>query len=249
MIINTALFTTSCSNTKNNTNTTTNSPQVTDNKSTINKEFVNYASIGDSITWQDSNIYKETNEKSIGYQSILKNRFSIKEVYNLGVSGASLGMNNYYPKKKCVVTDLDYPLLKDCDLITIMIGTNDFRYGVPIGSIDELADNTFLGAYQLLINTIRNENPNAHIYLITPLQRNKDGYDINTINDCGNKLIDYVNATKSIGKKYSLPVVDIYNNFTINSSNLDKYTRDGLHPNDEGYKIIADYLYNFISQN
>ena len=84
------------------------------------------------------------------------------------------------------------------------------------------------------------------IILITPIQRVKDGFDIHYFNNENNQLIDYVNATKKIANLYSLSVIDLYSESGITKENMNIYTRDGLHPNEKGYKIISQHIENTL---
>ena len=97
----------------------------------------------------------------------------------------------------------------------------------------------------MLIKRNISSNPEVDLVLITPLQRTKDGYDINYINKAGNKLVDYVNGVKALGEKYSLPVLDLYSTSGFTSDTMDVYTRDDLHPNKKGYEKISEKIYRF----
>lgn len=72
--------------------------------------------------------------------------------------------------------------------------------------------------------------------------RNKDGYTTTSVNKAGYKLDDYRKVVIEMGREFNLPVIDLYNESGINESNLSIYTYDGLHPNNEGYKKIAETL-------
>ncbi len=209
-----------------------------------NDNRFSWISIGDSITWQDDIRYNqglEKGNKAIGYQTNIANMLNDNiRIKNEGYSGYSLAGN-----KKSVyseVINLDYGKV---DLITIFCGTNDFKLNVAIG--DSNSDETyFYGALTKLIERIKSINPNVRIVLLTPLQRNNKGYSTENYNTVGHKLIDYVNATKEVGEKYNLQIVDLYHNSGITKDNLNLYTLDGLHPNNEGYKLIADILYKEV---
>lgn len=213
-------------------------------------EKFEYSSIGDSLTWQDGENFSETNIKVIGYQQVVKEKLDLDKIYNLGISGASLAVSSNYPMNGSIVKDISYKEINKSEVITIFVGTNDFKLNVPLGEINDLNETTFIGAYEILINRIlENKSDNQKIYLISPLQRNKDGYDINKVNDVEYKLNDYVEAVKSIGEKFNIPVLDVYNNYDININNLDKYTIDGLHLNNDGYEVLGEDVATFISNN
>ena len=131
--------------------------------------------------------------------------------------------------------------------------TNDFKLNVALGEVkapDSTFDtNTFAGAYQDLVEYILGKNPTISLLLMTPLQRDNGGYNTNSTNTAGHKLVDYVNVIKEIGNLYSLPVFDAYNSGGINLQNLDVTTSDGLHPNAIGYTIAGTRLAKWFKDN
>ena len=213
-----------------------------------------YVSIGDSISWQDKQNYPGSKKIATGYQSLLNQSIGFKSVTNYSIIGASMAVSSKYPIKDSIMERYIDRNYSTTDMITVMVGTNDFRLNVPIGVIGKKDDNnfdetSFYGAYRKLLDCILKQNKSIRIYLFTPLQRDNDGYDINKINTEGNKLIDYVYAIIKIGELYKLPVLDLYSKSGINISNLKQYTRDGLHPNDEGYELISRSIDDFLENN
>lgn len=211
-------------------------------KSNLESEYFNkwkgtsWLTLGDSIT------------RANGYQNILKDSLGFSNVTNLGENGQTMA---WKPKNNSTYTVGKTINYKNYDLVTIFIGTNDFRYNKKLGSIQNNGSNnfdekTFIGAYQLLIEYILSSNPEINLVLITPPQRVRDGYDTNFTNEVGSKLIDYVSAIESLGEMYSLPVLNLYRDGGITKENINVFTRDGLHPNDIGYERISDKMYRFL---
>lgn len=190
-----------------------------------------WLTLGDSIT------------KANGYQPIVKEKLGFANVDNKGLNGQTMAYQNTNKSTYSIGKEIDY---KNYDLVTIFIGTNDFRYNKKLGKLGEYDEKTFIGGYEMLIEKILSSNPYIDLVLITPMQRTKDGYDINFTNKVGSKLIDYVNGIKDLGEKYSLPVLDLYSISGINTQTMNVYTRDNLHPNKNGYKRIAEKMYRFL---
>ena len=202
----------------------------------LNKwEQKSWLTLGDSIT------------KANGSQIIVKEKLGFLKVDNKGINGQTMAYQSTNKSTYSIGKDINY---KEYDLVTIFIGTNDFRYNKKLGVISEDSnkydETTFIGSYQMLIETILESNSSIDLVLITPLQRSKDGYDINFTNEVGYKLINYVNAIKDLGKKYDLPVLDLYSSSGFTNKTLSLYTRDNLHPNEKGYEIIANKMYKFL---
>ena len=209
------------------------------NKLDLEEEYFNkwneksWLTLGDSIT------------KANGYQIIVKEKLGFSNVDNKGMNGQTMAYQKNNKSTYSIGKNINY---KKYDLVTIFIGTNDFRYNKKLGKIKEsnYDEMTFIGSYQMLIERILSSNPEVDLVLITPLQRTKDGYDINYINKAGNKLVDYVNGVKALGEKYSLPVLDLYSTSGFTSDTMDVYTRDDLHPNIKGYEKLSEKIYRFL---
>lgn len=206
-----------------------------------------FVSFGDSITWQDGKAYGNSGEIARGYQTVIKEKLSLAGCENYGVSGRPVanGTANGAGTVSTVQT-ADY---SNYDLCIIAGGTNDFKLNVPLGNIEDstLDDTTFYGAYRKMVEHILTQNPTLRICLFTPLQRDNGGYNTNTVNKAGHKLIDYVRAIVDIGEMYALPVCNMYANSGITKLNLSLYTIDGLHPNDIGYERMGGYAAAFIN--
>lgn len=208
-----------------------------------------YISHGDSITWYDGNDYPD-GTKCKGYQSIMNEQIGFDSYNNQGWSGHSMadGTDN---GDGCVtrILGIDH---SNYDLCTIACGTNDFKLNVPLGTLGVIGDtsfnrNTFYGAYRTAIEYLLNQKPKLRLVLFTPLQRDNSNYDVNYTNSAGHKLIDYVNAIKSVGEMYGLPVCDMYSNSGFTKLTLSTYTIDGLHPSNEGFKRMGNYATQFVN--
>lgn len=202
---------------------------------------------GDSIVWQDGNVYMEgpeSGEIARGWQYYVCNQCGFEGYDNQGIIGSTITDELFEPSIYDIIMETD---IKDYRLIIISVGTNDFKLGAVLGSQDTRKDkNTFYGAMCLALDSIKERNKKCKIVLFTPLQRDKAGYDIYTYNIAGYMLSDYVEAIKEIGGLYDIPVCDMYYYSGITMDNLDIYTRDGLHPNQKGYEKMGSIAVNFI---
>lgn len=210
-----------------------------------------YCSHGDSITWQDGKAYiqgSQLGETARGYQTILKEKLGLASYTNYGQSGWAMAVVN---SNGVVNTITGVSSYAEYDLCTIACGTNDFKLNVSLGTIGQIGDTTFdattfYGAYRKAVEYILTSNPSIRLVLMTPLQRDNDGYNVNNTNTAGHKLIDYVNAIKAIGEMYSLPVCDMYSKSGITKLTLNTYTMDGLHPHDVGYERMGGFLCKYL---
>ncbi len=202
---------------------------------------LNVVTFGDSITYYDSHNFGSAHIESgtiaIGYQTHIREKLGCN-VDNQGVSGYNL------PEILGVIKGYDFT---NTDIVTITSGANDYNditsgtetLGsiAPIGSTFD--ETSFYGALQSAIEYILAQNMNIKIILITPI---KGWFPIGILPE------DYANAIKEVGKLYSLPVCDWYNESGINDITKSIYIGDitssgkYLHPTNAGYKRMADIL-------
>ncbi|WP_413524212.1 SGNH/GDSL hydrolase family protein [Carnobacterium divergens] len=206
--------------------------------------------IGTSILWQDGKNYNGTNITAIGIQTQLKENLNFRIIDNSAISGSAMANGSVNGPG----TNTTGKMIKylNYDVVLCDAGTNDFKLNIPIGSLGKIGDtsfdtNTFYGAYRDLIEYILKNNQNIRIVLMTPFQRDNGGYDVNTVNEKGHTLNDYRNAIMAIGEMYSIAIFDAFAKSGLTKLNLDMFTLDGLHPNNEGYRFITRPLIPFIN--
>ncbi len=118
------------------------------------------------------------------------------------------------------------------DLVTIEYGTNDKNQNMKD---IYLTPQEFKDNLKKLVDYIYDVNEDTKIILVTPWK------------DTG---IEYDSAIKTVGKEYSIPVVDI-TPIKNRQDIVDKKgtelasgaISDGWHPNDKGHKLIAEAIY------
>lgn len=183
--------------------------------------------LGDSITAGAGSIsssYAETLARKLGYKLI-----------NKGVSATTI-VTNY--------NDIQTTDLSNVDIVTIMTGTNGF--GGALGTIDDVKDDfnnngaTFYGYLAFIADYARYINPLLKVYFITPPQSERPS---------GTVMQNMLTAFEEVGKKCSVPVIDIcgesgllYHNEKVRKF----YYRDNVHPTQLGHDIIADFVFNKI---
>lgn len=125
---------------------------------------------------------------------------------------------------------------------------------------------TLASAYMGMIESLIKDNPTAKIYLIT-LMRVKAVVGMDPINDYDKRykhprfstfqeVLDWeaemrypkVQLVRQVGKKYNLPVIDLYENAGVTNGNADFYygrSADDctqVHPNQDGYRKMAECI-------
>lgn len=127
------------------------------------------------------------------------------------------------------------------DHILILGGVNDWRWSLNhLGSIEDTDSTVFCGAYKLMLDRIKDKYPSSKIYCISILPIAENGYTNNSFNSKGWSISQANDCIRDICRIKNISFIDM--NPCLFSENVNLFTADGLHPNVEGMKLIADYI-------
>lgn len=213
--------------------------------------------LGDSIT---EGVGVEDCENN-RYDNIIKVKCGLKAAYNYGIGGTRIAHQSRpsdKPRHDLCFCGRAYDLNPDADIIIVYGGVNDYIHGdAPFGKIGDKTPATFCGGVEFLMQLLCELYPGAKKVFMTPAHMQHDTmYDEKPSNRemksaDAKPLFYYVRVIEETGKKHGIPVLNLYERLPINPSiveHKEKYTVDGLHFNDEGHKILADTLIEFIQK-
>jgi lysophospholipase L1-like esterase len=198
------------------------------------------ACLGDSIT-EAANLDSEENYKQYAYPALMKELLDAEEVYNLGVGGSSIG--RYWSD---AFVDRYQEIPEDTDIILVMGGTNDgFCVSEDeFGSLEDRESGTFCGDLDELMRGLKEHYPDADIFFVTPLPNILQDY-LMSERDYLLPQRRFVDVILTMAQEYGFPVIDLYDSNILDSHDVDivtDYMPDGVHPNHEGYRILAEHL-------
>ncbi len=211
--------------------------------------------LGDSIT-EGSGV---EDIKANRYDNVLKKTAKLKAVYNFGIGGTRLAHQtkpSEKPRHDLCFCGRAYNVNPKADITVVYGGVNDYLHGnAPIGEWGDATPATFYGAVRFIMTLLKERYPRQRIVFVTPARCNYGGMDMNYPSTDPRKiadalpLIEYVNIIKRTAEDFDIPVLDLYNTLPIdpyNDEEKTKYTKDGLHFNDAGHRILAAHLKSFL---
>lgn len=197
-----------------------------------------FVALGDSITY--GYLPQSDGDQMINpWPSLVAEDLGFAYYDNLGISGSTLA-HGY----RSMSERLD-SIPRDCTVLSVWGGTNDYTHDVPLGTIDDADNTSVYGALNVICSYVQENLPSCFVFLITPYQRRNDSH----INTEGYSLIAIRDAVLEIGEKYSIPVLDMYTLGRFDKEFSKPYS-DGLHPSQSFVKShTAPQIADFIKRN
>ena len=205
--------------------------------------------LGDSIT---EGVGASSADKV--YHAVLKKEAGLAEARNYGISATRYAVQhnpqNDYPDRNSFCERFG-KMDDDADIVVVFGGTNDYGHGdAPLGGFDDRTPDTFCGACHTLFSGLIRKYLGKPIVIITPLHRTHEARNTGDAKPVGvGTLKEYVDIIRRVAEYYSLPVLDLYATSGLQpeiSEIKSAFMPDGLHPNDAGYRVIADKLRRFL---
>lgn len=114
--------------------------------------------------------------------------------------------------------------------------------------ISPIEEVSFYSAYKGIIERLFAETPLASIYCMTLMQCDSTRYDgsLGTWEEADALRRAKNEAIKEIADYYGIPVIDLWNKSGITPYNAKSHYKDWLHPNQYGYRRLAECVYRHL---
>ncbi len=138
----------------------------------------------------------------------------------------------------------------DAEIVIVSLGTNDgssnigsYETAMSKESLDALDRTNLYEALRWAMWTLRNKYTNAKFFVGMPIQRASN-----------EQPVTMLDAIKNMANRYNFIIIDATNESGIirefeTSGESGRYLYDGLHPNEDGSKLIAKLYSNVILRN
>lgn len=196
------------------------------------------AFLGDSITLgKGGNVLGQ--DQYFGFDDYMEEMLDIGEKVNVGEGGSTIGK---YNDDSCFEKRAKKKIDDDVDIIIVMGGINDYINGKKyFGEMRNLTNGeTYCGAVDKLFYTLH-ERWDADVFVVTPygIEIEKEG------KDKGIEFSEYIDAQVQLYEKYHLNMFNLYETGFLNTNVpeiKDKLSADGIHLNNEGYKLLGQHI-------
>jgi lysophospholipase L1-like esterase len=187
-----------------------------------------WAALGDSITFLDGHPGEANNRITKGYMTRVTEQLPYIHFTNHGHNGWTT---------QHMADAVEKDGIEKADIYTVFFGTNDWWWPKPLGTMADYQHNTgsatTYGAYRIIINKLRSLNPNAHIILVTPMQRGDFVHVKRNLTNAygsyrkknGHNLSEFADAIKNIARAEHFALIDLYYKSGITLENVVKYKR------------------------
>lgn len=201
--------------------------------------------LGDSIT--EGAVTNDDKNRYVNVVGVL----SGANVVNYGVGGTRIARQKGGNIKYNYDFNLRVEIMQDqADYVVVFGGINDYGHGTaPLGNENDQTVFTFFGAVKVLFSKLKTKYSKAKILIVLPL--NSTMFGLEEIKQ-GIKvtLPQYREVLNKVAKENGFNVLNLSNikelNPLIDESN-EKYFYDGLHPNDEGHKLLGKLIYEHLT--
>lgn len=193
-----------------------------------------WTAFGDSLTENNATA-------STKYHAIISSLTGIT-VNNMGLSGSGYGRpagSTFYERAASIPAD--------SDIVTIFGSFNDTAAGLPLGNPADNGTTTIYGCINKTLETIFSIKTDMVVGLITPSPWSQ----FNAYTGGSAWCDQYVEAIITAGKRWSIPVLDLYHDsglrpWNASANAAEFYNSDGQHPNNNGHAIIAPKILEFM---
>ncbi|MDE7253036.1 MAG: SGNH/GDSL hydrolase family protein [Acetatifactor sp.] len=159
-------------------------------------------------------------------------------------------ISDYYTD---VVDELECIDFQQVEILILAFGVNDYHAGEAVDNpLDPLDESTYGGALRSVLTTLRQTYPHMRILLVTPTYTwyRSNGLTCEEYDTGSVYLEEYVEKELAIAEEFQVESIDLYHDVYPHTvwEDWQIYTEDGIHPNENGRKLIAKIIAKQIEE-
>ena len=207
------------------------------------KDFrgLTYVAFGDSITYGIDGNFRSGDaayRMAYPYPTLVGDTLKLGAVRNEAISGASFCPH----PKRANMTETILSFFGSADMISLMLGVNDFTSQLPLGEPGDRDDTTIYGCLHLISEYLTTMYPDAFVFYMTPFRYVSPDNGVY-------HLEDVAQAIKTVAAEYEIPVLDLYEHgrYELEMGTGDN---DGIHPSQQHHRdYTAPLIAAFVAMN
>ena len=221
---------------------TSTDPQGFEFVSTVDLSDKTYIAYGDSITWG----WSHYNRVESPYPALVEELLGLSSSLNVGINGATFCSNDL---GRANMTQTILSRTDTADIVSVMLGVNDYAASLPLGSANDIDNTTIYGSLYLIMEHFSSYYPDSFVFFMTPYQVYLSGHDGYTDNSQGYDLADVSNAIKTMASRYGFTVLDLLSEGRFEDE-IYFSGSDGIHPSQEFFRnYTAPQIAQFINDH
>ncbi len=194
------------------------------------------------------------------FSRLLKDKLPTKGV-DAKIINSGVGGNNTNQARKRFQKDV---LAHHPDIVIIQFGINDAAIDVwkqPPATVPRVRLDQYEENLTHFVTTLKSQD--SKIILMTPnpcrwtskLKKlyGSPPYQLDQLDGFNVLLSEYANAVRRIAKQNDIPLIDVYRQFQEHNKQpqqaVDDLLLDGIHPNDQGHRLIAELLLKQLTKH
>ena len=178
-------------------------------------------------------------------KSIASGDFRMQEKTRITENGTE-----YFPETIAALEEMQF---SDVEILLISHCVNDYHGGERIYGEDREDEYTYAGALRSTLAMLKKAYPDLRIILLTPPYTwyTELGLTCEEYVRGGNILEDYVATQYAVAEEMDVELIDLYHDLFPHETWEDwqKYSVDGLHPNEAGRELIARTVAEYLTEH
>lgn len=202
--------------------------------------------LGDSIT-EGITASKDEEGNYVSYVNYANDHLKFAKCMNNGKAGRMF--SDYAGPELSFSLEMGNMFNNNADIAVIFLGVNDYltarenkRYG-DYYAVESTAG--YVGSVRYALRQLKESYPNQEIFFVTMYDIEKTANS--TYSDVTGtlELTDYQDVLRKIVNDYGYHLIELYDIGFMDCTDMAtsyRYTADGLHPSDEGYRILGEHI-------
>lgn len=202
--------------------------------------------LGDSIT-EGITASKDEEGNYVSYVNYANDHLKFAKCMNNGKAGRMF--SDYAGPELSFSMEMGNMFNNNADIAVIFLGVNDYltarenkRYG-DYYAVESTAG--YVGSVRYALRQLKESYPNQEIFFVTMYDIEKTANS--TYSDVTGtlELTDYQDMLRKIVNDYGYHLIELYDIGFMDCTDMAtsyRYTADGLHPSDEGYRILGEHI-------